>query len=249
MARRSNKRGLLAPPHAAALAALDFASASQAFDRAMALARQPGQDIEAVTDAVTETADRLLGIPVTDPAHIAQKVRAFGWMNTLTVDLADPDGQRRIATGPNDAAKGLLAIYLDLTGRAAAMSAAQAEWQRVVQVWEAAVAADQACEGTSDAEEEGPYNAYCEAWRLLIDTPAPDAEATVYKLRTIINHGWEEEPSDTPDAPGFYQRVLNDTQQDSGFPYARLLQDACRQSGIDHPVLHMDRQPKTGGGQ
>lgn len=114
MARRNRKMGLMAPSHASALAALDFASASQAFDRAMTLSKAAGLDDETVADAISETADRLLGIPVTDPAHIAQKVRAYGWMNTITVDLADLDGQRRIAAGPHEHAKGLLAIYLDL---------------------------------------------------------------------------------------------------------------------------------------
>lgn len=249
MARRSTKRGLVAPPHAAALAALDFASAYQAFDRAMTLSKAAGLDDEVMADTIAETADRLLGIPVTDPAQIAQKVRAYGWMNAVTVDLADPDGQRRIAAGPHEHAKGLLAIYLDLMERAASVSAAQAEWQRVVTVWEAATAAYEACEGKSDAEVAEPFDAYSDAWQLLIDTPAPDAEATVYKLRTIINHGWQEDISDTPDAPAFYQRILNETQQDSGFPYARLLQDACRQSGIDHPIVRMDRQAKKGDGQ
>lgn len=188
----------------------------------------------------------MLSVPVSAPADIAEKVVAYAWMNTLTADLSEPASQLRIASGNNDAAKGLLAIYLDLKAKADAIDAERAGWDRVVSMWEESLArlaeADLLPAEGKDPIWEAAFDVFCDVWQLLIDTPAPDAAATVFKLRAIINYGWNEEIGDTPDSAAFYQRHLNEKTQESAFPYVRLLQDACRQAGVDHPAVHLERQ-------
>jgi hypothetical protein len=115
MKKGTNKRGLVAPQPAAALAALDFAHASEAFRRALSLPTGPTEaDTDAAAEVVAQCADRLLGIPTTRPAHIAEKVAAYAWLANVSPNLSDPATQYRIAEGQDDTAKGLLAIYLDL---------------------------------------------------------------------------------------------------------------------------------------
>lgn len=113
------KRGFIAPQPAAQIAALDFTHQSEAFRRALAAseAAHLSRDLDAADAACTlasEIADRLLGIPTTNPAQIAEKIAAFCFSNHLSVDLANPAHQRRIADSDHEEAKGLLAIYLDL---------------------------------------------------------------------------------------------------------------------------------------
>lgn len=248
MSKTTVKRSFVPAQASAAVAALDFRASNEAFRSALAAASGQADDpaTDAAADAIAQAADQMLSIPVSAPADIAEKVVAYAWMNTLTADLSDPASQLKIASGNNDAAKGLLAIYLDLRAKADAIEAERAEWDHVVAVWETSLARLDAT-AHQPAEDDDPmweaaFNAYSDAWQMLVDAPAPDAEASVYKLRTIINYGWNEELGDKPDAPAFYQRHLNEKAQDSAFPYVRLLQDACRQAGIDHPALHLERQ-------
>lgn len=200
MARRNRKMGLMAPSHASALAALDFASASQAFDRAMTLSKAAGLDDETVADAIAETADRLLGIPVTDPAHIAQKVRAYGWMNTITVDLADPDGQRRIAAGPHEHAKGLLAIYLDLTTSRPGWAQSDALADETAGVLELERRLNEASDEANYAEWEARSTAAIYAADALAPTPE-NLAAKIRGLRMIYEAqgGFDEIGAETTD--------------------------------------------------
>lgn len=120
--RKGNiKRGFIAPQPAAQIAALDFTHQSEAFRRALAAseAAHKTRDLDAADAASAlagEIADRLLGIPTSNPAQIAEKVAAFCFSNHLSLDLANPAHQRRIAESDHEEAKGLLAIYLDLGG-------------------------------------------------------------------------------------------------------------------------------------
>lgn len=123
MRKGTNKRSFMAPQPAAQIAALDFTHQSEAFRRALAAseaAHQPqSRDIDAADAASAlagEIADRLLGIPTSNPAQIAEKVAAFCFSNHLCLDLANPAHQRRVAESDHEEAKGLLAIYLDLGG-------------------------------------------------------------------------------------------------------------------------------------
>ena len=125
MAKQRNKRGLMAPQPAAQIAALDFAHASEAMDRAFKLADSAKTDAELDGSAavLVDCIYRLLSIPARSPAEVAQKVRGQAWRFTDAGDLADEAQRRRLFSSEDkrdDEAKGLLAIYLDL----AAMSAA-----------------------------------------------------------------------------------------------------------------------------
>lgn len=252
MRKGTNKRSFIAPQPAAQIAALDFTHQSEAFRRALAAseAAHQSRDIDAADAACTlagEIADRLLGIPTTNPAQIAEKVNAFCFANHLSVDLANPADQRRVAESDHDGAKGLLAIYLDLQARAEAVTAERQRLDRAVSAFEDSLAGLEEADRLPDDDAKEPaymaaFDVFSDAWQALIDAPAPDPAASVYKLRAIINHAWNEDIADTPDSPALYQRHLNETVQESAFPYVRLLQDACRQSGIDHPAMHLERQ-------
>lgn len=128
MGQRNNKRGLMAPQSAAQIAALDFAHASEAMDRAfkLAAAAKTEAELDGTADVLAECIDRLLSIPARSPAELAQKVRGQAWRFTDAGDLADEAQRRRLFDSTDkrdDDAKGLLTIYLDL----AAMSEAQDE--------------------------------------------------------------------------------------------------------------------------
>ena len=252
MRKGTNKRGFIASQPAAQIAALDFTHQSEAFRRALVAseAAHQSRDLDAADAAgalAGEIADRLLGIPTSNPAHIAEKVAAFCFSNHLGLDLANPAHQRRIAESGHEEAKGLLAIYLDLQDRAAAIAAERERWDHAVLAFENSLVGLERADRLPEDDAKEPaylaaFDVFSDAWQALIDAPAPDAAATVYKLRIIINHAWNEDINDTPDSPALYQRHLNETVQESAFPYVRLLQDACRQSGIDHPAVHLERQ-------
>ena len=92
-----------------------------------------------------------------------------------------------------------------------------------------------------DANEIGQsrWDAYFTAWSHLIDLPAPDVEATAYKIRAYINLAHEEAADDSADNVETLQRLWGETAVDSAFGIVRLLRDACLQAGIDHPVTTM----------
>lgn len=251
MSKTTGKRGFVPAQPAAAISALDFAHTLEALNRAraagdVASASEDEEGISAAAEVIADLSDKLIGIPMSEPAAIAEKVVAYAWLHNAAGHLNEPAQQRHIAEHGNDAAKGLLAIYLDLTGRGVEVAAQRAAWDAVVNRFEQAVSDLQATQSSppigSDADWDAAFNVYSDAWQDVIDTPAPDAEATVYKLRTMINHGCEEEATDTPDSVPFLQRLLNERAQDSAFPYVRLLQDACRQAGVSHPVLGLERE-------
>ncbi|WP_426046065.1 hypothetical protein [Brevundimonas sp. TWP3-1-2b1] len=118
---RPNKRGFIPPQPAAALSSLDFAAASQAFDRAQALVEKDGntdEQVRAALFAAKDFADKLLGLPTHDPVQIGQKIAAYEWLHGDSPGLlTDPAVRKWVASNGKDASKGLLAIYLDLTAK------------------------------------------------------------------------------------------------------------------------------------
>lgn len=123
MRQHRKKRGLMAPQSADQIATLDFAHASEAFDRALAVYRAASQDDDqeafaAAIRVVDATAEALCAIPTRDRASIAKKVAGAAWLSEDDAfDFADPSVVRRVAqAGPEERhAKALLAIFLDLT--------------------------------------------------------------------------------------------------------------------------------------
>lgn len=243
MKKGTNKRGFIPPQPAAALSALDFAHASEAFRRALALDGPGGteEESDAVGEVIAQCADRLIGIPTTNPAHIAEKVAAYAWLHNVSPNLSDQATQWRIAEGDDDAAKGLLAIYLDLTAQTEAERAAQHTWEQAVDRFQAAVVALDAVPGPVDFDENCPeYVAFVVAQMELLDTTAPDAKAMAYKLQVILNYGHVEEKDDNTDNPAFLLRALDDHAIDGAGPVARLLRDAYHLAGLPHRAAMLE---------
>jgi hypothetical protein len=155
----TTKRGFIPPQPAAALSALDFAHASEALRRAHEAASVVQGEVatDTVAEVIAQCADRLIGIPTTNPAHIAEKVTAYAWLHNVSPNLSDQATQWRIAEGDDDAAKGLLAIYLDLMKLAS--PAVDPELVRLMDVARVAYDAfEKDCDTFSDevkAEQEG----------------------------------------------------------------------------------------------
>jgi len=117
MHKGNNKRGLMPSQPAAAIAALDFAHQWEAFRRALQIIDSAADFAtrDAANEEAARIADSLLSIPVRQPQAISAKVAAYAWWHLAgSPDLSDPATQWRIADSDNDAAKGLLAVYLDL---------------------------------------------------------------------------------------------------------------------------------------
>ena len=115
-------------------------------------------------------------------------------------------------------------------------------WTSAVETLETArTAFDAEVPAGLDANEIGQsrWDAYFTAWSHLIDLPAPDAEATAYKIRAYISLAHEEALGDSADNVETLQRLWGETAADSVFGILRLLRDACLQAGIDHPVTTM----------
>lgn len=245
MTKGTNKRGFIPPQPAAALSSLDFAAASQAFERALAIRTVSDDEADATGEIIASLADRLLGIPAQTPAEVAQKVRAYAWMNTLTADLADPDAQRRIAAGTHDPAKGLLAIYLDLAHSRAdyIAQAYQPDWEAKLSRFHAADAAVEAAYGTDDETEPSDAQlAERRAARLaLLDTRAPNAKALADKLALLIESQFTEEVGDSATSPATLSRMLADGPVEQWV--ASAYQDALALSGATGPLVEAKADP------
>ena len=108
MSTRKAQAPLMGTQAASEIGALDFAAASDALTAAFA-AGNP--------DLIAARADALIGIPTSQPAQIAEKVVAFGWLENY---FAGPLTQERVEQiaihgWGQEPSKRLLAIYLDLT--------------------------------------------------------------------------------------------------------------------------------------
>ena len=207
---KGNKRGFIPPQPAAALSALDFAAANEAFTRAAALALKAGPEDEAVdaaADIAAELADKLLGIPTNDPAQIGQKIAAYhflhqGWPGLLT----DPALRQEIAKHGDDPSQGLLAIYLDVTQGAPAcepIDALAAETVTVLQM-------ERQMLTSKDAAEAEAWDNRCLAAIKAADALAPAPENLASKIRGLRliyenNGGFDEMDAETADC-----RLLRD---------------------------------------
>lgn len=208
MRKGNNKRSFMAPQPAAQIAALDFTHQSEAFRRALAAseAAHQSRDIDAADAACTlagEIADRLLGIPTTNPAQIAEKVNAFCFANHLSVDLANAADQRRVAESDHDGAKGLLAIYLDLTTQAPAANAELLEEGRNLLALEVAfmeAPMNSEAHETLTGEWVARHDRFVEACAALPATP-DNIDAKLMAVRTVHENtdGLADFDTDTTD--------------------------------------------------
>lgn len=242
MNKGNNKRGFIPPQPAAAISALDFAHASEALRRAHEAASvvQGNAATETVAEVIAQCADRLIGIPTTNPAHIAEKVAAYAWLHNGAADLSDQAAQWRIAEGDDDAAKGLLAIYLDLTGHNTAEAAKRAAWDSALAAYKAAQAkADALLARPCDTDDL--YDAASdEAWDLLealLALPAPDGIAMGEKARAIIAQAHSDYWGDDPDNPATIARLLAGDWSEQAL--ASLYIDGLRLSGSDSPIVNV----------
>lgn len=117
---------------------------------------------------------------------------------------------------------------------------------RDVLAWRAAVATYEAARETydplgssmgPDGEEQARWLSYSEAWRALIDCPAPDAAALAYKVAAYVDLAHAEVIGDSASNPDTLRRLLGDTALPGAFAIVRLMQDAFRQAGLSHPSL------------
>ena len=243
MSNPTRKRGLVAAQPAAAISALDFAAASEAFAAARAkdCTAKDEAEADAIANLIAERADRLIGIPSSNPSQIAEKVNAFLWLHGCTGgDLSDPATQRRIAVSQTEPAKCLLAIYLDLTTQSEAERQARRVWQEAVDRFQDAINALATVPGPVDYDEHCPeFVAFVGAQMALLDTDAPDVKAIAYKLQVVLNYGHTELKDDNTDNPEFLRRALDDHALDRAGPLVRLLRDAYRLAGASHPVLRL----------
>ncbi|HYC98499.1 hypothetical protein [Brevundimonas sp.] len=216
MSRTTGKRGFVPAQATASVQSLDFAAAAEAFRAAVALDGTATSEAEndATADLIAERADRLIGVPASDPAQIAEKVNAFLWLHGCTSgNLSDPATQRRIATSQNEPAKGLLALYLDLTALADARAVARAGWDSALAAYEAAQAMEDA---VTEAEKEIDHTdvwsaanaAKHRALEALLMTRAPDAQAMGEKARLAIINLHASWRGDEITDPAFISRLL-----------------------------------------
>lgn len=254
MARRSNKRGLVAPPHAAALSALDFAAATQAFRRALEMGDCAKGDakIDATAEVISETADRLLSIPVATAADIAVKVEAYAWLHTISHDMREPAARRRIAEGDDDRAKGLLAIYLDLTSLSAptlpppqiapsaevsAFALARSNFETLEAEQIALFKAER--EGGEDLANEELDRLNAERtetlWSAML-APSPDLDALSWKLARGLDVAHAEYVGESAEDSAFISRLLGERSWDAGCIPAIAYQDVLRLAGRSSPV-------------
>lgn len=254
MSNSTGKRAYAPAQVTASLSALDFAAAHEAFGAALFKIEQASGDeaaVDAAADVAAYCADRLLGVPTIDPAQIAAKVDAYNWLHpTGAGPLHDAQSQRRIASSDNEAAKGLLAIYLDLVTAAQAGPAPtdRAEWNRVVGAYEDALAAKKAAEHAEDAVPEDAADALVEeaeasaeaardaadrAMEAVLALRAPDAASMAEKARLILAHRHMEEAETTN--PGFLSNFKAEGWEEETL--GNLYQDALALAGTTGPLV------------
>lgn len=248
---QGNKRGFIPPQPAAALSSLDFAAASQAFQRAATAYLNPAPPPRseayciAMWDAVQTTGDRLLSQPANTPAEVAEKVVAYAVLHSDAGFIDQPQTQRLIAANGEDAEKGLLAIYLDLNRTRADFitQAYQPEWDAIVARFEAA---DSAVEAVYDRDDDAePTDEQLAALRKarhdLQNTRAPNAQALAYKLARLIQSQFIEDSSDSPANPATISRMLSDDPVEQWVACA--YQDALALAGETGPVVTAQPDP------
>ncbi len=243
MTKGNNKRGLMSPQPASALSALDFAATSEALRRARTAgedAARAGDELatEAAADLVAELSDRLISTPISDPAKIAEKVTAYAWLHNTASGLDNPAQQRWIAENGNDAAKGLLAIYLDLTAGQPDRSAWDAAVSAVNEAM-AKVEAINALERETDEDCSDEWNAawdrHSEALEALLNLRAPDAAAMGLKARLTIEKNFCDHLNDGPDNPDTLSRLMGEGTWGE-HSLAALYQDSLALAGTDSPA-------------
>lgn len=166
--------------------------------------------------------EALLAYPVTTPHQLAEKAELI---------LAD--------SWDAGAALGALAADALMVAHAPDGLA----WRRAVAAYEAARDAyspDGLAEGTgSNTEEEivALWEGYLDAWRDMIDCPAPDAAALAYKVAAYVDVAHAELIGDSANAPETLRRLLQDGSLPGTRSIVRFMQDAFRQAGLSHPCL------------
>lgn len=241
MSRTTGKRGFAPAQVTSAIQSMDFDATAEAFAAALAqdTTGQTDAGAERISDNIAQAADRLLSIPAHTPAQIAQKVAAYGWLTNATPRLEDPATQHRIAAGNDDAAKGLLAIYLDLTGLSVAKASERAAWEAAVSSYGTALAKRDVLTDASDDEDDAYNAASDEAWALLealLATPAPDGAAMGMKARLVIEQAHTDWQGDSPDNPLTIARLLAGDWSETAL--ASLYIDGLRLSGSDSPIVN-----------
>lgn len=254
MSNSTGKRAYAPAQVTASLSALDFAAAHEAFGAALFKVEQASGDeaaVDAAADIAADCADQLLGIPTADPAQIAAKLDTYNWLHPIGAGpLHDTQSQRRIASSNNEAAKGLLAIYLDLVSAAQAGHAPsdRAEWNRLIRAYEDAVAKKKAAEDAEDAvpddaedvvveaaeaAAEAARDAADRAMEAVLAQRAPDAASMAEKARLILAHRHMEEAETTN--PGFLSNFKAEGWEEEAL--GNLYQDALALAGVTGPLV------------
>lgn len=251
MSKQGNKAGFVPAQAAADISALDFTAASEALASAFASAKVVKGEAatETVADAIAERADRLLSIPTANPAQIAEKVSAFAWLHNHTGQpFSDRETRLRIADTGTDAAKGLLAIYLDLIGLDAAKAEARAVWDSALAAYEAAkakvdaITAAETGNGKDMSEEWNAADSVAsDALEALLLTRAPDGVAMGVKARLVIEKAHLFYVGDEADDPEFISGMLADAWDESAL--ASLYQDGLALARVTGPLV--EAKPDT----
>lgn len=247
MTKGTTKRGFIPPQPAAALSVLDFAAANDAFTRAATLALKTGPEEEAVDAAAAvaaELADKVLGVPTSDPAQIGQKIAAYHWLHHGWPGLlTDPALRQRIAQHGDDPSQGLLAIYLDVTHSPATAFASDPVWDQVVSRFEAADAVVEALyEGEDDVDPASDQFTELRSARVaMLNARAPNAKALAYKLARLIESQFTEEVGDTATNPDTISRMLSDDPIEQAV--AAVYQDALALAGEAGPLVTAQPDP------
>lgn len=255
----------------AATNALDFAAADEALTQAFAAAEVVRGEaaVSTVADTIAKRADDLIGVPARSPAQVARKVEAFGWLEGHFAGPLTPERIRTVAGSQSEAAKRLLAIYLDLTappitasmeerGTGESLSPAlmargtiksdRAEWEAALAKYEAAAAERDRIgkleegNGEDTSEEwEAAAAVASEALEALLLTRAPDGVAMGVKARLVIAEHYTFYRGDDASDPDFIAGLLAGTW-DETFA-AALYQDGLALAGVGGPVV--EAKPDT----
>lgn len=240
MSNPKGKRGFVPPQAAASTSALDFAAASQSLQQAFAAARAVRGDI-AVADAaevIAKRADILLSIPTSDPAQIAEKVSAFGWLHNITPGpLSEPTIQDRVDAASDQRAHALMAIYLDLAAPPLTVHADRVAWDAALAEADAAWTVVDAMNKTPTDDDlwQAAWERHGKALEALLNLRAPDGVGMGRKACHILARNYDEYRADDLRNPATISRLLAGTWDETGF--ASLYQDGLALSGETGPVV------------
>lgn len=199
----------------------EFAAAFRQAQAAFASLEESADDVaaEAAHDAFAPLYAELLAYPVHTHVQLAEKAALINldcWNKAAAFDALSADLARLSA------------------------SRVRTAWIAAVEAYKASGAAFYATR--DDGDQPGGallWEAHKAAWRDLVDTAAPDPEATAYKIAAYIDLAHTDEPGDAANNSDTLQRLLNETEIDGAFGVVRLLRDACLQAGIAHPITTM----------